>query len=159
MRQTYWFAMAPRTRSNRAHPCANLTVFSHEESYNTKGLVVLPDELFLEIASHIPSMPLPTRYPLKGEPELEGYQARHMTFASLTQTCRSLRRVFLKHLWQRIEVVDGMQTPTGPLPTSAIRSRLRPKNVKSRLFSRELVRQLEVVTIREPALAQYVRSV
>ena len=78
---------------------------------NTRGFATLPDEIYLEIAaSYIPSLPIPTSIHLKFS-YTEIRNSRHKTFLSLTQT-RSLRRFFLRYLWEHIEVRNGMKKIT-----------------------------------------------
>jgi hypothetical protein len=60
----------------------------------------------------------------------------------------------LRYLWQRIEVYDGMETGKGQLERRHGRSPPTDKR-----YAVELVRQLEVVTVREPSLAGHVKSV
>ncbi|KAK0458275.1 uncharacterized protein EV420DRAFT_1544638 [Desarmillaria tabescens] len=85
---------------------------------NMTGLPVLPNEL-LEILSYWPSIPIPAK---NRRVFSEKYMPRFGALLALSQTCRSLRNVFLPLLilpWEK-EVAT------------------------------ELVRQLEVVTIRDP---------
>ena len=121
---------------------------------NTRGFAALADEIYLEIVSHIPSVPIPTSESkhLKSYPEIR--RSRHETFLSLTQTSRSLRRFFWRYLWQRIEVREGMKI-WGKNDTLK-----KSRSITScKKYATELVRQLEVVTIRNPQLAQYVKWV
>ncbi|KAF8811083.1 hypothetical protein BYT27DRAFT_7185056, partial [Phlegmacium glaucopus] len=73
--------------------------------------------------------------------------------------CRSLRRVFLRYLWQRIEVREGMKVgdKNDTLPPSVNYHHTIKKSFEK--YTVELVRQLEIVTIRNPQLAQYVNYV
>ena len=112
--------------------------------------------------SHLPSVPIPTSESINMESYPEIRRVRHETFLSLTQTSRSLRRFFWRFLWQHIEVCEGMKigdksgilngTRTGSAylgnPSDAI---------EHKKYAIELVRQLEIVTIRNPLLAQYVK--
>lgn len=128
-------------------------------------ILELPDEIYLEIASHVPATPVPTDYTDKSV-DLKACSARHATFASLCQACRTLRRIFLRYLWERIEVLEGMPTESGDLLGTLksweaetgrnTASRVR-HDAKAKKFATELVRQLEIVTVRDPTLAQYVR--
>jgi len=114
------------------------------ERENTTGLAIFPDELLLEILSYYPDH----------EPELnddivrdaDAHFARRERLIALSQTCRNLRRFLRPYVWRRIEVFTGMQVSTGILRTS-------------RQLAFELVRQLEIVTIRDPSLAEYVKYV
>ncbi|KDR68717.1 hypothetical protein GALMADRAFT_146065 [Galerina marginata CBS 339.88] len=124
-------------------------------AFNTRGFPALPDEIYLEILSHLPTIPVPTEDTIdicnpKSHPN------RQLILSSLSQTCQSLRRVFLRYLWQRIEVYEAMDTQKGPLPTfDVLRKRPISNYVHSR-YAEEVVRQLEIVTIRDPNLAQHV---
>lgn len=66
---------------------------------------------------------------------------------ALSQTCRNLRLFFLPYIWRQIEVFTGMRASTGEVLNSEEQLAL------------ELVRQLEIVTIRDPDLARYVKYV
>jgi hypothetical protein len=125
---------------------------------NTRGFAALADEIYLEILSSIPSVPIPTSNRSDSYPEIR--RSRHETLLSLSQTSRSLRRFFWRYLWQRIEVGEGMKfwdedgtsTDTPYLGSSA-------NAIGQKQYATELVRQLEIVTVRNPQLAQYVKSV
>jgi hypothetical protein len=108
---------------------------------NTKGLPTLPDELYLEIISCYPASPIPIPRNIR-HPDInkQGAVRRQVLFA-LSQTSVNLRRFFLCYLWQRIEVC-ATHAP-----------------IKSRKLALELIRQLEIVTIRDPSLAKYVEYV
>jgi len=64
---------------------------------------------------------------------------RRKTLHSVSEVCQNLRRVFRPYLWQRVEVYLG-QTE-------------KPK----KYFAKEFLRQLHVVTIQDPYLAEHVR--
>ena len=117
---------------------------------NTRGFAALPDEIYLEMVSHIPSVAIPTLIHSDSHPKIR--RSRQETFLSLTQTSRSLRRFFWRYLWQRIEVREGMKTGRKDDTLKATLS-----SVSSKKYATELVRQLEFVTIRNPELAQYVK--
>jgi hypothetical protein len=142
--------MAPRTRSNRIEMLAREKMLASGQTFNTSGFAALPDELYLEIISHFPTYPIPRGFK---SVDIEAVRDRHLTLLALSQTCRSLRPAFLRYLWQRIEVYDEMETGKG---------RLHPRwhrSFTSKAYAEELVRQLEVVTVREPSLARHVKSV
>ena len=143
--------MAPRTRSNRIEMLARGKILASGQTFNTSGFAALPDELYLEIISHFPAYPIPCRYK---SINIEAVRDRHLTLLALSRTCRSLRPAFLRYLWQRIEVYDGMETGKGLL-----RFRHGGPSVANKTHAEELVRQLEVVTVREPSLARHVKSV
>ena len=119
---------------------------------NTRGFAALADEIYLEIISHIPSVPIPTPISLPSYPEIR--HSRHETLLSLSKTCRSLRRVFWRYLWQRIEVQEGMKVGG---ENKILQNSGTNEAIKN--YAVELVRQLEIVTVRNPRLAQYVKSV
>ncbi|KAF8972528.1 hypothetical protein BDZ97DRAFT_1913028 [Flammula alnicola] len=147
--------MAPRTRSNRSESPARPKLLASGQVFNTRGFPALPDELYLEIVSNFPEIPVPTPY---RRVHSKVFHDRHLTLFALSQTCRSLRRVFLRYLWQRIEVYDGMDTGEGPLPPPTINYGRFPTrfNTTNKKHARELVRQLEIVTVRDPSLAEHV---
>ena len=122
---------------------------------NTCGFATLPDEIYLEIVSYLPSVPIPTRV-LDSKWEPQHYprirRSRHETLLSLTQTSRSLRRFFWRYLWQRIEVREGMKIGD---KEETLKDTRTPSSHKK--YALELVRQLEIVTIRNPQLAQYIK--
>ncbi|CAA7267714.1 unnamed protein product [Cyclocybe aegerita] len=146
--------MSPKTCSSRSETLERQVLLANGQPVNIQGLPALPDEIYLEIVSHLPAIPIPTT---SHDIAHQGAAHRdlHITLMSLSMTCRSLRRVFLRYLWQRIEVVDGMQTVAGPL----IMSTPKKPTVISRMYAEELVRQLEIVTVREPELAMHVNVV
>ena len=148
--------MAPRTRSNRIELLARERMIASGQLFNTTGFPALPDELYLEIVSCFPSAPVPTEY---RNLDTKAFRTRLITLFSLSQTCRSLRYVFLPYLYERIEVYEGMVTGKGPLPSFHGLGRKPDHRVRFvyKQYAEELVRQLEVVTIRNPALAQYVK--
>jgi len=128
---------------------------------NTRGFAALADEIYLEIASHIPSVPIPTSQSIYSESYPDIRRSRHETLLSLTQTSRSLRRFFWRYLWQRIEVREGMKIggKDGTLNGTRTRAAYLGKSADAtghKNYAIELVRQLEIVTIRNPQLAQYV---
>jgi hypothetical protein len=152
--------MAPRKRRRVGRELNQLIVpvTAPPVPVNTHGFANLADEIYLEIVSYIPSVPIPT--PSSSEPYPEIRRSRHETLLSLSQTCRSLRRVFWRYLWQRIEVREGMR-----IGDEAKTLRNTPclgntwDATGHKKYAKELVRQLEIVTIRNPQLAQYVKSV
>ena len=143
--------MAPRTRSNRIETLARQRLLASGQTLNTSGFASLPDELYLEIISHFPAYPIPCG---DKSVDIRAVRDRHLTLFALSQTCRSLRPAFLRYLWQRIEVYNGMETRRGEL-----RRRYAAGAPENKKYAEELVRQLEVVTVREPSLARHVKSV
>ncbi|KAF8816692.1 hypothetical protein BYT27DRAFT_7181547 [Phlegmacium glaucopus] len=101
------------------------------KAVNTKGLPILPDELYLEILSYYPVSPF------RQDPS---HNVRRQMLFALSQASTNLRRFFLCYLWERIEVCGS-------------------RRVKRRALALELVRQLEIVTIRNPTLGKYVKVV
>ena len=151
--------MAPRKRVGCLKGHATTQASSSTQAVNTSGLPALADEIYLEIMSYIPAVPIPSTTDSPLYPELR--RSRHETLLSLSQTSRSLRRFFWRYLWQRIEVCEGMKigdedevsvdAPYLPIINWDIRTH--------RKYNTELVRQLEIVTVRNPQLAQHVKSV
>lgn len=116
---------------------------------------LFPDEIYLEMIFHIPSVPIATNDSFeRWYPEIR--RSRHETLLSLSQTCRSLRRLFLRYLWQRIEVREGMKVGDSDSDTLARSESWCAKDILQK-YTVELVRQSEIVTIRNPQLAQHVK--
>jgi hypothetical protein len=146
--------MAPRTRSNRTEELERQKRLPSGVSVNTHGLPALPNELYSEILSHLPAIPIPQDVWINKKPD----PYRQLTLYYLSQTCRSLRKFFLRYAWERIEVFGGMWTPLGSLATKAERN--KPGKGRKELIEKQLVeevlRQLETVVVRNPDLQQYV---
>jgi len=146
--------MAPRKRRGVSRVKDSITPPPTSTHVNTRGFAALPDEIYLEIVSHMPSVPIPTPIHLESYPGIR--RSRHETFLSLSQTSRSLRRFFWRYLWQRIEVREGMKIGGKDVTLKDTRTLTgTPSSYKN--YAIELIRQLEIVTIRNPQLAQYVK--
>ena len=139
--------MPPRTRSGRSEKLANERLML-AGPVNVCGFPSLPVELLLEVTSHLVRVPIPS---YKQSVYDARYLAHHNTLRSLSQTCRSLRRIFLPHVWRCIEVCASKWTEN---EQDLGRNILK---IISKDIATELVRQLEIVTIRDPSLAQYVQ--
>ena len=144
--------MVPRKRRDGGRVTGFTTPPTSTHVVNTRGFATLPDEIYLEIVSHIPSVPIPTPESIHLESYPEICRSRHETFLSLTQTSRSLRRFFWRYLWQRIEVREGMKIGG---ENDTLKDSRSPTSCTK--YATELVRQLEIVTIHNPLLAQYVK--
>jgi len=108
---------------------------------NTSGLAILPDELLLEVLSYYPDSKLEVgQYSRK---DADAHFSRRERLIALSETCRNLRRFLRPYVWCRIEVLDRM-TAEETLKTN-------------QQLALELIRQLEIVTIRDPSLAEYVK--
>ncbi|KAG5651285.1 hypothetical protein H0H81_009202 [Sphagnurus paluster] len=110
---------------------------------NSTGFPILPTELLVEIISYFPSLPVPAKY----QDLREEYRERAQTLHALTRLCRTLRRVFLPIMWERIEVLVKLRNDGKDTFFAAWK---RP-------LATELVRQLEIVTVRDETLAAYVK--
>ncbi len=124
---------------------------------NTHGLPVFPDELLLEIISYF-NIPPPAPSPsvvavLRGSSvpmsRFEGREA----LISLSETCRNLRKSLRSYIWDHIEVCSGMRV--GKRRNDILE--WHPSRKKKRAFSGEILRQLQVTTVMDPTLAQYVK--
>ena len=156
--------MAPQKRRGvgrvKGSIAASVPPTSMIRAVNTRGFAALADEIYLEIVSHIPSVPIPTPVPLESYPEIR--RSRHETLLSLSQTSRSLRRFFWRYLWQHIEVREGMRIGNKDVTSKGTRNRTAylsdyTDETGHKKYAIELVRQLEIVTVRNPQLAQYVK--
>ncbi|KAJ7185890.1 hypothetical protein C8R46DRAFT_881011 [Mycena filopes] len=126
---------------------------------NTIGLPVLPVELLHEIVSHLPGAPVPC---LSWHVLSKDHLARSQGLRALSETCQRLRRVFLAQAWQHVEVCAS------PKISSLYKFKARTWPVGERRFlwsedlamdlARELARQTEILTIRNPAFAAQVRT-
>lgn len=115
---------------------------------NTTGLASLPTELHLEVIRYLPDIDEYMPFP-EGAVFSKKYLERSATLFALSQTCRSLRSVFLPLTWQRLDVYACQRA----LDDLSNLRRIRWQ----RELATELVRQCEIVTIRDPTLAQYVK--
>ncbi|KAK0186858.1 hypothetical protein F5146DRAFT_962288 [Armillaria mellea] len=120
---------------------------------NMSGLPALPNELLLEILSYWPSIPVPAK---DRRVFSERYMQRFHALLALSQTCRSLRSVFLPLVWQRLEACASRKPGLGPSTPFYHRKRALPWEKE---VATELVRQFEVVTVRDPTLAVYVNTI
>jgi len=118
---------------------------------NTSGLAVLPDELLLEIVSYLPSLPAPSESHASNEDAMAYAQQRDL-FLALSISCRHLRQFFRPYVWRRLQVTSGMRIGE---------TILCPQSGKEGdvAYATELVRQLEIVNIRDPSLAEHVQYV
>ena len=73
-------------------------------AFNSVGLAALPNEIYYEILSNISAVRI-----LVDTNEDNGSvnHDRRFTISALSQTCKSLRRFFISHLWERIELYEG----------------------------------------------------
>ncbi len=133
--------MPPRTRSGRAEKLEAQELVKSGRA-NIAGLAAVPSELLVNIISHFSCIPVPDKGPYHRclPPQL---LERFETLQSLSQTCRRLRSVVLPIMWEKIEV--------------EVRSLPGKDQGYPKRLATELVRQLEVVTVRDPTLAHYVR--
>ncbi|KAK0227377.1 hypothetical protein EDD85DRAFT_974958 [Armillaria nabsnona] len=145
--------MAYKLRSRRTFSQAER--YAHQELLSIgrasiTGLPVLPNELLLEILSYWPSIPIPAK---DRRVFSERYMQRFHALLALSQTCRSLRNVFLPLVWERLEARVSRKPLLPPLYH---RKLILPWKKE---VGTELVRQLEVVTIRDPTLAVYIHTI
>jgi len=117
------------------------------EAINSVGLAALPNEIFYEILSYMPAVQILADTDESNDNSVD--HSRRFTLSALSQTCRSLRRFFLSHLWERIELYNMMKIHRG----------FAFSTVRGKALFKELGRQLETPTERNPELAQYVQYV
>ncbi|KAJ6597639.1 hypothetical protein DFH09DRAFT_1304422 [Mycena vulgaris] len=121
---------------------------------NTTGLPSLPVETLHEIISHFPGVPVPcTVY--TGRCLSANHLARPEALRALSETCRRLRDVLIALSWERVEVCASRRIPEGSSDSFSVEL----WSSISKELVRELVRQTEVITIRNPSLAAHVRVV
>ncbi|KAJ7117988.1 hypothetical protein C8R43DRAFT_98899 [Mycena crocata] len=149
--------MPPRTRNGGRGRLMALGV-----AVNTTGLPALPLEILLEIISHFLSVPSPC----KVQHVLScAYLERPHALRALSETCKRLRSAFLARAWERIEVCASRRVSESysyrkhDYDSTYDRETNLWSNELAIELATELVRQMEVVTIRNPALAQQVKTV
>ncbi|RDB21235.1 Phosphoribosylglycinamide formyltransferase [Hypsizygus marmoreus] len=160
--------MAPRLRSEKG--LSRDEVLAHQKAMragpvNTTGFPGLPTELLIEITSYFPTIPIPAPdidHDIYSSAGLE----RREVLAILSQMCQSLRSVFLPCLWERIEACSLHNDSRGRDEWHSYHfghrrhhTRLRVVYPWEKFLATELVQQLEITTIRDPTLAQYVKIV
>ncbi|KDR77400.1 hypothetical protein GALMADRAFT_404872 [Galerina marginata CBS 339.88] len=121
---------------------------------NAKSFPIFPDELLLEIMSYYPKprdlvSSEATEY--QTGHAIENATRRH-TLLALSQSCRSLRWYLRPYIWSRIEVCPGTLDEFSE-------GRRKSEIAISRMYNEELVRQLEMVTVRDPSLAKLVKLI
>ena len=135
----------PKADSKMAEP--------EKRDVNTSGLAVLPDELLLEILSHLPSLPAPSED--HSPNDAMAYVQQRDVFLALSITCQHLRRFFRPYVWRRLEVTSGMR-----IGETILRPHQYLSGRKGAVaYATEIIRQLEIVTIRDPSLAEYIQYV
>jgi len=124
---------------------------------NTTGLPALPTELLFEIISHFPSVPVTFDHhpnlPHNAAIYPASYLEKHRILCALSQMCQSLRRSLLPYVWKKIEVCASNY-----LDEELAMSKPFSMNL-AKALAKELVRQLEIVTIREWPFASHVTVV
>ncbi|PPR02320.1 hypothetical protein CVT24_011664 [Panaeolus cyanescens] len=141
--------MPPRTRSNRQALTQTEHMRASGRPINSTGFAALPNEIYCEIALYIPGVSVSCH-------SVEEHQEITRKDAS---SDKALRPVFQRYLWQTIEVFDSFRLVDGRrLPAWHKRVLMGSDNVKLKLYAQELLRQLEVVTVRDPTLAQHVHN-
>ncbi|CAA7265313.1 unnamed protein product [Cyclocybe aegerita] len=106
-------------------------------------------------------MPIPTLQTHSIDDESRHGRDRRQALLALTQTCRTLRRVFLRYLWQRIELYDSIEIREA---YGAIMAQYQPHpccppaDWALKRHAEVLIGRLETVTIREPSLAFHVKN-
>jgi len=127
---------------------------------NATGLPSLPDELLLLIVSFFPTYQIPEE--TRELPD-KGLSPRYKTLLILTMTCRALRRVCLPFLWQRVEARAGMEGVDNVIASHGGQHWTEKGRKGTFLYgeglAREIRRQLQTVTVREPKYATYVKYV
>ena len=103
--------MPPRKRAKKAvaveknpdpSPQYDSTSKIRPDVAQTSKIFDLPIEIFVEVLSYFPALPIPTTstaYPLLSPETL----ARSDALRALSQTCLSFRNIFFPLLWERLE--------------------------------------------------------
>ncbi|KAJ7088218.1 hypothetical protein C8R43DRAFT_1142269 [Mycena crocata] len=125
------------------------------------GFPALPAEVLHEIVSYYPSVPVPCR---SAHVLSCIYLERIAVLRALSQTSKRLRSIFLPTAWEHFQVCASPKVPENyryrPYRSGPGKSRSYLWSSELAVyFSGELVRQMEIVTLRQPALAQEIRIV
>ena len=126
------------------------------ETRNTHGLHVFPDELLLEIISHFNIPPPPPSSSVTAvvrNTSVPSPFERREALISLSETCCSLRQFLRPYIWDCIEVRNGMKV--GKRGRQNILD--QESREKKKEFSGEILRQLQVTTVMDLTLGQYVK--
>lgn len=130
--------------------------------FPTITITNLPTELILHVVNSIPSVPIPY---ISQSYYQEKHISRSNTLLSFSQTCRYLREIVFPLVWVTLEVCNFPALPTDDtgnrLPYGMARSGANLQQFKQweSEISRQLMRQLEIVTIRDPSRACIVKCV
>ncbi|KAF9053377.1 hypothetical protein BJ165DRAFT_1447254 [Panaeolus papilionaceus] len=143
-------------RTDTTRPPSQAPIKNRSLNINAAGLLAFPDELLLEMMRHMPRVPVSCHTAEEILSNDTTALDSQFTLTALSQTCRRLRRFFLPYVYRTIEVLDGIQIAGRRLPTTERREKQRLVRANSSLYTKELVRQLEAVTVCYPSLAQYV---
>jgi hypothetical protein len=133
---------------------------------NDKGLPSLPVELILIILSFLPRVPVPCR---RRALLTDDTYFRNQALFALSQTCRWLRQTIFPFVWQSFEVcrlpppgtsqVTQNSSQRANAPSDEVSSAVGRRNSKaqSKALATELVRQIEIVTIRDVSRAETIQ--
>lgn len=120
------------------------------------GIQDLPLELFWEIISHFPASRCEMKKPTQADFEFAA--DRRATLVALSQTCAYFRRCFRRHAYDAIQVFTGLNRGNYKyLPNYDHKTPGMGVERAEYLFAKELVRQIQVVTIRDPSLGSLVK--
>ena len=152
--------MSLRRRSNRTEKVEYQRTAGLGTPTNVIGLPSLPYELLVLIVSFFPTCRIPDEtYDLPNN----ALVPRHKMLLVLTMTCRALRGVCLPFLWERIEARFGMEGVDNVIaPHDAqhwTEKAPRATVLHGERLAREIRRQLQTVTVREPKYATFVKYV
>ncbi|KAJ7653135.1 hypothetical protein DFH06DRAFT_527170 [Mycena polygramma] len=137
---------------------------STDPGSSDSGLTSLPVDVLDEIVSHFPTVSVPL---LEAQILSCSYLIRTRTLLALSETCRRFRSVFLPSAWRHLEICASRRVVSQVTKsyyynnhaTKVIDVEQRWGPQMATEFARELVWQMEVVTVRNPALASNVRVV
>ncbi|KAJ6624665.1 hypothetical protein B0H10DRAFT_2212458 [Mycena sp. CBHHK59/15] len=128
---------------------------------NNTGLAALPVETLLEITTHLKTVPVPCNISTHHFLSCV-YLERLNALRALSETCKRLRSVFLEQAWRRLEAYASARGSDAYENTHYWHYRFSGRRSifstgREKELARALLWQAEVVTIRNPDLAQYVK--